>query len=137
MYHGSKPPSPVLAAAHDASTVAIPKAARDSHLPRSDGASARPMARYRALSRTPAAIAAPTLPPAVRMASEPSCAAPENTTIDITIGATVPIMGRASTPNEIAVAHTARPNAIPFRIPALRRSRSDTVRSGGPVTVTG
>lgn len=57
------------------------------------------------------------------MASEPSCAAPEKTTIDITIGATVPIAGRARTPNEIAVTPTARPYAIPLRMPALSRPR--------------
>jgi hypothetical protein len=49
----------------------------------------------------------------------------------------VPITGRASTPNENAVANTASPNAIPFRTPALSRTRSDSVRSGGLVTVTG
>ena len=45
MYHGSKVPSPLLAAAQDASTVVMANDARDSARPRSDGASARPMAR--------------------------------------------------------------------------------------------
>src|ERR1700730_3087405 len=99
MYHGSKVPSPTLAAAHDASTVVIANPARDGARPRSDGASATPIARYRAFSSTPAAIAADAPPPSARTASEPNCAAPENTTIDITIGATEPIVGRASTPN--------------------------------------
>jgi hypothetical protein len=56
--------------------------------------------------------------------------------IDITIGATVPITGRASTPNEIAVANTASPYGTPRRTPALSRARSDSVRSGGLVAVT-
>src|SRR5690348_738898 len=77
------------------------------------------------------------LPPAVRMASEPSCAAPENTTIDITTGATVPITGRARTPNEIAVTATARPYAIPLRTPASSRALSESGRSGGVMAVTG
>ena len=51
------------------------------------------MAMYRALSRTPAAIAAPVPPPAPSTASEPNWAAPENTMIDITIGATDPHHG--------------------------------------------
>ena len=45
MYQGSKAPPPMLAAAHDASTVVIANAARDSARPRSDGARASPIAR--------------------------------------------------------------------------------------------
>ena len=72
MYQGSKLPSPILAAAHDASTVVIANAPREVGRPSNDGASARPIARYRALSRTPAAIAAPAPPPAARTASAPN-----------------------------------------------------------------
>ena len=57
--------------------------------------------------------------------------------IDITTGGHVPMIGRASTPNEIAIAKTAMPNGTPRRIPAFSRARSDSVRSGGEVTVTG
>src|SRR6185437_1863453 len=45
MYHGSKVPSPLLAAAQDASTVLMANAVLDHARPRSDGASATPMAR--------------------------------------------------------------------------------------------
>src|ERR1700761_1433489 len=103
MYHGSKVPSPALAAAQDESTMAIAKLAREIARPRRDGARARPIARYRALSSTPATIAAPVPPPAERIASDPSCAAPEKTTIDITIGATEPMTGLARTPNQTAM----------------------------------
>ncbi len=96
----------------------IANPARDSARPPSDGASASPIARYRALSSTPAAIAAPTPPCAARTASDPNCAAPQNTMIDITIGATVPISGRARTPNEIAITNTASPKGSPRRMPA-------------------
>jgi hypothetical protein len=137
MYQGSKVPSPALADAHEASTMVIAKAARDSARPRNDGASASPMARYRALSRTPAAIAAPTPPPAARMASAPNCAEPEKTTIDITIGATEPITGRASTPYETAIANTAAPKGAPRRIPAWSRTFAGAVRSGGRREDTG
>jgi hypothetical protein len=89
------------------------------------------------LSSTPAAIAAPAPPPAARIASDPNCAAPENTTIDITIGATVPIIGRASTPNEIAIANTAIPNGSPRRIPARSRSPAGSVCWGERAEVTG
>lgn len=44
-YHGSKVPSPLLAAAQEASTNGSANAARDSARPRSDGASASPIAR--------------------------------------------------------------------------------------------
>ena len=47
------------------------------------------------------------------------------------------MIGRASTPNEIAIANTANPNDTPRRIPALSLARSDPARSGGEVTVTG
>ncbi len=40
----------------------------------------------------------------------------------MTIGATGPMSGRASTPNETEIANTAIPNDRPRRIPALRRS---------------
>jgi hypothetical protein len=45
MYQGSKVPSPLLADAHDASTVVMANAARENGRPRSEGASARPIAR--------------------------------------------------------------------------------------------
>src|SRR5205807_1664353 len=78
-------------------------------------------------------------PPADRTASEPNCAAPENTTIDMTIGATAPIVGRASTPNETAIANTATPNVAPRRIPARRRSLASGLGAAhriAPVPVT-
>ena len=45
MYQGSKAPPPMLAAAQDASTVVMANAARDAARPRSEGASASPIAR--------------------------------------------------------------------------------------------
>src|SRR5437588_818924 len=136
MNHGSKVPSPVLAAAHEASTVVIANAARDSARPRSDGASATPMARYRAFSNRAAAIAAPVPPPAFSTANAPNCAAPEKTTTDMTIGATQPITGLASTPNEMAIANTAMPNGTPRRIPARRLVQLSLERSDEEPAVT-
>lgn len=78
----------------------------------------------------PAAIAAPGPPPALRTASAPNWAAPEKTTTDITIGATDPIVGRASTPNEIAITNTATPNDTPRRSPARSCSSAGLMRSG-------
>src|SRR5437588_9547151 len=136
MNHGSKVPSPVLAAAHEASTVVIANAARDSARPRSDGASATPMARYRAFSSRAAAIAAAVPPPAFSTASAPNCAAPENTTTDMTIGAIQPITGLASTPNEMAMANTAIPNGTPCRIPARRLPQLSSGRADEELGVT-
>ena len=45
MYQGSKVPSPLLAAAQEASTIGMANAARDRARPQSEGASARPIAR--------------------------------------------------------------------------------------------
>ena len=47
----------------------------------------------------------------------------------MTIGATTPISGCASTPNETEIANTAMPNGSPRWIPALRRSAADASRS--------
>jgi hypothetical protein len=82
------------------------------------------------LRRTPAAIAAVVLPPASSTASAPNWAAPEKTTIDMTIGANGPMSGRASTPNETEIANTAIPNGKPRRIPALRRSTEASSTQG-------
>jgi hypothetical protein len=41
--------------------------------------------------------------------------------MDMTIGATHPMSGRARTPKEIEIANTATPKGIPRRIPDLRR----------------
>src|SRR5438270_12192466 len=87
MNQGSKLPFPVLAAAHEASTVVMANAARDSARPRKDGASATPIARYRALSNRHAAAAAPVPPPAFSTASAPNCAAAAQPNTDVTLGA--------------------------------------------------
>ncbi len=71
------------------------------------------------LSSTPAAIAAPAPPPAASTARAPNCAEPAKTIADITIGATVPMMGSASTPNEAPRSNEAREIGAPARIPAL------------------
>src|SRR5262245_30396378 len=47
----------------------------------------------------------------------------------MTIGATAPISGCASTPKETEIANTATPNGSPRRIPALRRSAGGASRS--------
>ena len=94
------------------------------------------MARYRALSNRAAAVAAPVPPPAFSTASAPNCAAPEKTTTDMTIGATQPITGLASTPKEMAMANTAIPNGTPRRIPARRLPRLSPGQSDEEPAVT-
>ena len=119
---GSKRPPPRLASAHDASTIAWPVSARSRRLPRSDGASAMPIGRKRRLSRIPATIAATADPPPDSTASDANCAEPANTMSDITIGATGPITGRASTPNENDRSPAASPSGIPTLMPGFSRS---------------
>ena len=59
-------------------------------------------------------------PPAVRTVRAANCAAPEKTTRDITIGATEPMTGCASTPKEIPPANVGRTRGRPFRSPGRR-----------------
>src|SRR5262249_8550684 len=76
------------------------------------------MARKRALSRMPATIAAAAPPPAARTAVEPNCAAPANTNADMTIAASAPITGRATTPKDTPRSSAAAPKGRPARIPS-------------------
>ena len=80
------------------------------------------------LRRTPAAIAAPAPPPAARTASAPNCAEPAKTIADITIGATLPITGSASTPKEVPRSSEAREIGAPARIPALSPPSVSSIR---------
>ena len=88
---------------------------------------AKPMGSKRAFSSSPAAIAAAAPPPAASTLSAANCAAPANTTSDITIGATEPITGCASTPNETpegerrrarAAARPASPCGVAVLVPS-------------------
>ena len=83
----SKLPSPRLAITKEASTIVWPCAARASGPPRSEGPMAKPMGSQRAFMSIPAAIAATAPPPAARTLSAANWAAPENTRIDMAIGA--------------------------------------------------
>src|SRR2546423_4312463 len=76
------------------------------------------MARNRALSRTPATIAAAAPAPAASTAVDPNCAAPANTNADITIAASGPITGRATTPKDRPSSPAAAPNGRPARMPS-------------------
>jgi hypothetical protein len=96
----SKRPSPRLASAQDASTSACPRIARPTARWSSDAAIAIPIGTKRRFSRLPAMIAGNAPPPADSTASAANCAEPANTITDITIVATAPSTGRASTPNE-------------------------------------
>ena len=63
-------------------------------------------------------IAATAPPPLARTASDANWAEPAKTTTDITIGATAPISGLATTPNVNARAKPATPNGMPAWKPA-------------------
>src|SRR5258707_1258742 len=76
------------------------------------------MARNRALSRTPATIAAAAPPPTASTAVDPNWAAPAKTKADITIAASGPITGRATTPKEKPSNSAAAPNGRPARMPS-------------------
>ena len=80
---------------------------------------AKPIGSQRAFISIPAVIAATAPPPAASTLSAANCAAPENTKIDIAIGATGPMTGRASTPNETPRASVGRTSGSPARTPAL------------------
>src|SRR5215208_493833 len=97
---------------------------RRSLLPRSAAAAATPIGRKRAFSIAPVAIAVAALPPAASTDVAPNCEAPANTTADITIGATDPISGSATTPNEMPTTNAAAPKPIPARNPRRKRSRA-------------
>src|SRR4051794_33254988 len=68
-------------------------------------------------------MAAPAPPPAASTAVAANCAEPANTSADMTIGATLPISGRASTPNETASRKPAAAYGMPTRKP--RRTLSE------------
>ena len=80
---------------------------------------AKPMGSQRAFMSMPAVIAATAPPPAARTLSAANWAAPENTKIDMAIGATGPITGRASTPKDTPRASVGRTSGRPARTPAL------------------
>ena len=69
---------------------------------------------------SPETIAAGAPAPAAKALSAANCAAPAKTTIDITMGATAPITGSASTPNEMPSVKVASANGRPARTPARR-----------------
>ena len=64
------------------------------------------------------AIAVSAPPPDSSTDVAPNCEAPANTNADITIGATEPITGWATTPNETPTTNAAAPKPIPARRPA-------------------
>jgi hypothetical protein len=66
----------------------------------------------------PATIAVATPPPAASTVSAANCAAPEKTVADMTTGATGPMTGRASTPNDTPSANVGSTSGHPLRIPA-------------------
>src|SRR2546421_7324334 len=78
-------------------------------------------------------IAAAAPPPAASTAVEPNCAAPANTKADITIAASDPITGRATTPNDRPSSTAAAPNGSPARTP----SRMVAGRSAVTADMTG
>ena len=53
----------------------------------------------------------------LRIETDANCADPANVVIDITIGATEPIVGRARTPNDIPKPNTAIENGATFLAP--------------------
>ncbi len=112
-------PSPVRARISDASTTAWPSSARRTVPPRIDGPSATPMARKREAISVAATIAVIAEPPALRTASVANCAAPENTTTDITTGATEPQPTvTAETPNDAPISAVGMTSGRAARIPA-------------------
>ena len=78
---------------------------------------AKPIGSQRAFMSIPAVIAATAPPPAARTLSAANWAAPENTKIDIAIGATGPMTGRASTPKDTPRASVGRTSGSPARTP--------------------
>ena len=112
-------PSPRLASAQEASTTIWPSAARRSRPPASDGATASPMGRKRALTNTAASAAAPAPPPAPRIEAAANCADPDSTSSEQAIGAATPQPSwRASTPNDTPSTTVAIANGSPARAPA-------------------
>ena len=109
-----------------------PSSARCSLLPRSADAAATPIGRNRAFSIAPVAIAVSALPPEASTDVAPNCEAPANTTADITIGATEPITGSATTPNETPTTNAAAPKPRPARRPERKRSRWSPVTPESP-----
>src|ERR1700760_3132575 len=83
------------------------------------GGGGSPIGSQRRFISMPARIAVATPPPAASTVRAANCAAPENTVIDITTGATGPITGRPSTPNETPSANVGSTSGSPLRIPAL------------------
>src|ERR671915_1814905 len=122
----SKRPSPCTARAHEASTTACPSTARRSGEPCSAVAAATPIARKRAFSIVPAAMAVSASPPAASTAVAPNWAEPANTTADITTGATGPMSGSARTPKDTPGTSAARPKPIPARRPGRYGARRVT-----------
>ena len=115
----SKLPSPRLAMTKEASTIVWPWAARASGPPRSEGPMAKPMGSQRAFMSIPAVIAATAPPPAARTLRAANWAAPEKTKIDMAIGATGPMTGRARTPKDTPRASVGSTSGSPARTPAL------------------
>src|SRR3954452_4036697 len=116
----SKVPSPRLAIAHEASTIAWASTALRTRPPRSAGAAARLIGRKRVLMSRPAETAAATPPPSSSTLTAANWAAPAKTTNDITIVAVAPRIGSASTPNDAPIANVGSTNGAAARMP--RRS---------------
>ena len=81
------------------------------------GATLTPIGPYRAFKRTAAITAAPRVPASLRIDAAANCAEPANVVTDITIGATRPIDGSASTPKDIPNRNTAIENGATFQAP--------------------
>src|SRR3954452_23574847 len=116
----SKVPSPRLAIAHEASTIAWASTALRTRPPRSAGAAARLIGRKRVLMSRPADTAAATPPPSSSTLTAANWAAPAKTTNDMTIVAVAPRIGSASTPNDAPIANVGSTNGAAARMP--RRS---------------
>ena len=130
----SNVPSPREDSAQDASTVAWPCTARHNARPGSDGAIAMPIARNREFMSAAATIAAPTAPPAPRIAIAANCAEPANTTTHMTIAATSESpTSWATTPNDTASRPPAIANGKPARRPAITPARRRSERGAGRV----
>jgi hypothetical protein len=76
------------------------------------------MGRKRELISSPADTAEARPPPAARMLTDANCAAPANTTNDMTTAAAAPISGSASTPNDVPIASVGSTNGSPARMPS-------------------
>jgi hypothetical protein len=67
------------------------------------------------------------------MLTDANCAAPANTTIDMTIVATAPSSGSASTPNDVPTANAGSTSGRPALTPSLRSLGSNSsVAPRGP-----